>query len=88
MKRACIVMSVISAAVLAGCANEPDEYEVKEYTSMANPAAVYCVQQGGELETVNENEMRVTYCVLSDDERVEQWEYYRNSQKNEQQSQG
>ncbi|WP_394126009.1 DUF333 domain-containing protein [Vibrio hepatarius] len=88
MKRACIVISVISAAVLAGCASEPDEYEVKEYTSMANPAAVYCVQQGGELETVNENEMRVTYCVLSDDERVEQWEYYRNSQKNEQQSQG
>ncbi|MFM2587100.1 DUF333 domain-containing protein [Vibrio sp. TBV020] len=86
MKRACIVMTVISAAVLAGCSSEPDEYEVKEYTSMANPAAVYCVQQGGELETVNESEMRVTYCVLSDDERVEQWEYYRNSQKEESKS--
>ncbi|MEP8023235.1 DUF333 domain-containing protein, partial [Vibrio parahaemolyticus] len=42
---------------------------------------VYCVQQGGELDTVSENGERVTYCVLSDDERVEQWEYYRNNHK-------
>ncbi|MDW2210605.1 DUF333 domain-containing protein, partial [Vibrio sp. 2025] len=39
------------------------------------------VQQGGELDTVSENGERVTYCVLSDDERVEQWEYYRNNHK-------
>ena len=83
MNKAFTVLSMIGVISLAGCASEPDEYEVKEYTSMANPAAVYCVQQEGELETVNENEKRVTYCVLSEEERVEQWEYYRNSQKKE-----
>lgn len=81
MRNACLALTVTSAVFLAGCANEPDEYEVKEYTSLANPAAVYCVQQGGELDTVTENEKRVTYCALQNDERVEQWEYYRNNHK-------
>lgn len=84
MNRAFTILTMIGVVSLAGCASEPDEYEVKEYTSMANPAAVYCVQQGGELDTVSENEKRVTYCVLSAEERVEQWEYYRNSQNKEQ----
>ncbi|RTZ17574.1 DUF333 domain-containing protein [Vibrio aquaticus] len=83
MKKAYIVMSMVGAIALTGCASEQDEYEVKEYTSMANPAAVYCVQKGGELETVSESDQRITYCVLSDEERVEQWEYYRNNHKEE-----
>ncbi|MHC6802035.1 DUF333 domain-containing protein, partial [Vibrio antiquarius] len=33
------------------------------------------------LDTVSENGERVTYCVLSDDNRVEQWEYYRDNHK-------
>lgn len=81
MKNACFALASASVVLLAGCANEPDEYEVKEYTALANPAAVYCVQQGGELDTVTENEKRVTYCALQNGERVEQWEYYRNNHK-------
>jgi len=81
MKKTCFALAVASVVALAGCANEPDEYEVKEYTSMANPAAVYCVQQGGELETVTENEERVTYCQLPNGERVEEWDYYRQNHK-------
>ncbi|NGZ19331.1 DUF333 domain-containing protein [Vibrio aestuarianus] len=30
------------------------------------------------LETVTENGMRVTYCVLSEGNKVEQWQYYRD----------
>tara|TARA_Y100001956_G_C4121008_1_gene187403 strand:+ start:1067 stop:1327 length:261 start_codon:yes stop_codon:yes gene_type:complete len=86
MNRAPLVLALAGTLALAGCANEPDEYEVKEYTSMANPAAVYCVQQGGELETVNENDQRLTYCVFSEDNRVEQWEYYRNNHNKDQDS--
>ncbi|USD42905.1 DUF333 domain-containing protein [Vibrio sp. SCSIO 43135] len=86
MKKSYLFASVAAVTVLAGCASEPDEYEVKEYTSVANPAAVYCVQQDGELETVTENNKRVTYCVLSEEERVEQWEYYRNSQEKNKES--
>jgi len=81
MKKTCFAISIASIAVLAGCAAEPDEYEVKGYTSMANPASVYCVQQGGKLETVTENEERLTYCLLPNDERIEEWEYYRQNHK-------
>ena len=83
MKRTPIFCAITGAVLLAGCSSEPDEYEVKDYQSVANPASVYCVQQGGELETVNENEMRVTYCVFSDEDRTEQWEYYRNNHDEE-----
>ncbi|MBW3695633.1 DUF333 domain-containing protein [Vibrio sp. T187] len=78
-----IGLLMAASMVLAGCANEYSEYSEKERVSMANPAAVYCVQQDGELETVTENKQRVTYCVFSDDQRIEQWEYFRNNHKEE-----
>ncbi|NRB67725.1 MAG: DUF333 domain-containing protein [Vibrio sp.] len=81
MKTTTWALISVSALLLAGCANEPDEYEVKGYTSIANPASVFCAKQGGKLETVSENEKRVTYCVLSSDNRIEEWEYYRQHQK-------
>lgn len=83
MNKTPLLCAIAGSLLLAGCASEPDEYEVKEYTSLANPAAVYCVQQGGELETVSENDQRVTYCLLPNEDRVEQWEYYRNNHTKE-----
>ncbi|EHH2452328.1 DUF333 domain-containing protein [Vibrio parahaemolyticus] len=79
MKKTSLMMAMAGTMVLAGCSTYDGATRSTEYTSVANPAAVYCVQQGGELDTVSENGERVTYCVLSDDERVEQWEYYRNN---------
>ncbi|KGY14056.1 hemolysin [Vibrio tubiashii] len=79
MKKTCFALAV-SVGVLAGCTTEPNSTE-KQHVSMANPAAVYCVQQGGELDTVTENEQRVTYCVLPNGDRVEQWDYYRQNHK-------
>ncbi|MEZ8100756.1 putative hemolysin [Vibrio bivalvicida] len=81
MKKTYFAVSIASVAILSGCATKPDEYEVKGYTSMANPASVYCVQQGGTLETVTESEQRLTYCLLPNDERIEEWDYYRQNSK-------
>lgn len=36
MKKATWVLTSAAAIALAGCASEPDEYEVKGYTSIAN----------------------------------------------------
>ncbi len=74
MKKTSLMTTMAVIAVLAGCSS----YDT-EYTSTANPASVYCVQQGGELDTVTEGGARVTYCVFSEDERVEQWQYYRDN---------
>ncbi len=73
--------ALLASVVLVGCSSEPDEYEVKEYDATTNPASLYCVQQGGELEMMSENNKRMTYCVTSEDEKVEQWEYYENRDK-------
>jgi putative hemolysin len=81
MKKTALVTAVAAAMVLAGCSTYEGATRSNEYTSAANPAAVYCVQQGGELDTVTENGERVTYCLLSENERVEQWEYYRKNHK-------
>ncbi len=74
MKKTSLMMVVAVTAVLAGCST----YDT-EYTPAANPASVYCVRQGGKLEAFTENGGRVTYCVFSDDERVEQWQFYRDN---------
>ncbi len=78
MKKTNLTMALAMTSVITGCATYDGATRSTEYTSAANPASVYCVQQGGELETITENGERVTYCVLSKSERVEQWEYYRD----------
>ncbi|MFZ3433150.1 DUF333 domain-containing protein [Vibrio harveyi] len=86
MKKTALVTAVAAAMVLAGCSTYEGATRSNEYTSAANPAAVYCVQQGGELDTVTENGERVTYCLLSENERIEQWEYYRKNHKEDAES--
>ena len=49
-------------------------------TGLANPASVFCVEQGGTLEIVDEAEGQVGYCNLPDGQRIEEWEYYRANQ--------
>ncbi|WP_319534665.1 DUF333 domain-containing protein [uncultured Vibrio sp.] len=79
MNKTSLMITMAVTAGLTGCSTYDGATRSTEYTSAANPASVYCVQQGGEMETVTENGERVTYCVFSDDERVEQWEYYRDN---------
>jgi putative hemolysin len=46
---------------------------------VANPASEYCVAQGGEVEIVDEDGGQVGYCNLPDGTRVEEWEYFNQS---------
>ena len=45
--------------------------------AIANPASVYCVQQGGRLEIVRTNKGEIGICVLPDGRRIEEWEFFR-----------
>lgn len=84
-KHSVAILALIGTALLAGCSSEPDEYDVQEYEATTSPASLYCVQQGGTLTMVTEDKKRVTYCVLSEDEKYEQWEYYENRQDKDKQ---
>lgn len=44
----------------------------------ANPASAYCVEQGGQVDIVDEADGQVGYCELPDGRRIEEWEYYRS----------
>ena len=46
---------------------------------VATPASEYCVAQGGEVEIVDEAGGQVGYCNLPDGTRVEEWEYFQQS---------
>lgn len=45
---------------------------------LANPASAYCVEQGGEVDIVDEAGGQVGYCELPDGRRIEEWEHYRS----------
>ncbi len=44
---------------------------------LANPASVYCLEQGGTLEIRNTDEGQVGYCTLPDGTVCEEWAFYR-----------
>ncbi len=70
MKRVCLFLPV----VLAGCAIEQGA-PVK--TTLANPAAVWCVQQGGTREPVQSPQGVKTQCRFSDGQTIDEWELWR-----------
>lgn len=44
---------------------------------MANPASVYCIDQGGRLEIKDEAGGQYGICVLSDGRQCDEWEFFR-----------
>jgi len=47
---------------------------------IANPAAVFCIEQGGDYEIVQESEGARGDCILADGTRIDAWQFYRESQ--------
>ena len=71
MSRKMLFISVvlITLFLLTGCRRE---------SGLANPASVYCEENGGELE-IREDESggQVGYCIFPDGSECEEWAYYR-----------
>ncbi len=72
-----IAASVLCLVALSACGSD---FESDPAPGLANPASVFCEEQGGsvEMETGDEgNEAGI--CVLPDGSRVDEWEYYRDN---------
>ena len=67
MKR---TLSIILLLLIVGC--------VQQNSQIANPASVYCEEQGGSLEIRNTPAGQVGYCVFEDSTECEEWSYYRD----------
>jgi len=76
MRFHCVVLVAVGlvGTGLAGCSSG----SASNPPGLANPASVYCVEQGGEVDIVEETDGEVGYCNLPDGSRVEEWELYRS----------
>lgn len=70
MKRLCLFLPL----ALVGCSSDHNESPA---TGLANPAAVWCVQQGGTRVPVQSPQGVRTECRLSDGQTIDEWELWR-----------
>ncbi|POP42383.1 DUF333 domain-containing protein [Superficieibacter electus] len=70
MKRLCLFLPL----ALVGCASDHSEPPA---TGLANPAAVWCLEQGGTRVPVQSPQGVRTECRLSDGQTIDEWELWR-----------
>ena len=69
--------------VLGACATSPGSSPSSApppsppVVGIANPASVFCIQQGGKLRMVKTPQGEHAMCVLADGREVEEWAYFR-----------
>ena len=70
-----IALLVIGSLTLTGC---NDTENPDENLGMANPASVYCEENGGTLIPAEDEEWnQYAFCQIDEDTICEEWEYYR-----------
>jgi putative hemolysin len=92
MKRLVLVVLILGVMLTAACGAEPtptdlppkvkppeltDDTTFESPLDMANPASVYCKEQGYELEIREAEGGQVGYCVFPDGTECEEWAFYR-----------
>ncbi len=77
-KRVSILLCV-AMAFLVGCVVSPTPAQPTVESGLANPASVYCEEQGGQLEIrTGDDGGEYGVCVFSDGSECEEWAYYRD----------
>ena len=69
-------VTLSSFMLINACSDQPEKYRVDDWNSMSSPASIYCVQEGGKLEVGESEKKSILFCVLSENEKYEQWNYY------------
>ena len=75
----------VKQSVSVGNINQNNNYQNEDFPEqkmigMANPASVYCVEQGGEsIIRKNKDENEYGICKFKDGKEVDEWEFYRQN---------
>ncbi len=83
MKRAWIVVLLAGVLVVAACGGKatPTNFQSPVSTpgaGLPNPASVFCVDKGGQLEIRTAADGSQTgYCIFADGSECDEWAYYR-----------
>ncbi|ARD38097.1 DUF333 domain-containing protein [Edwardsiella ictaluri] len=72
-----IMLVLLGVMAVAGCSVK--EVRTPPVIGMANPAARYCVEQGGILTSATAEQGQFSYCALPGGERIGTWALYRRS---------
>ncbi|MFM7125667.1 MAG: DUF333 domain-containing protein [Actinomycetota bacterium] len=77
-----LALLAVGSMGLVGCGGDDEgptttDSPNTDATGMPNPASVYCEEQGGTVEIVDEPAGQVGFCNLPDGTRIDEWEYYR-----------
>ncbi len=76
MKRSMILAASVAALLFGAACGDDEETPTTTGVGLANPASVFCEEQGGTVDIVDEAGGQVGYCNLPDGTRVEEWEYF------------
>ncbi len=72
MKRSMLIVLAV-VLMISGCSSSNDDQ-----SELANPASVYCEQQGGTVDIrTDDSGGQIGYCVFADGTEVEEWAYFR-----------
>ncbi|UUV08721.1 MULTISPECIES: putative hemolysin [Rhodobacterales] len=72
------ILFLTVGVAMTGCSPETAEDEQPSATALANPAANYCVENGGTYEIRRAADGSQTgVCILEDGAEVEAWDYFR-----------
>lgn len=66
------IIAIISLILISGCSQE-------QTTQLANPASVFCEEQGGSLNFVESPEGTRGYCYLPSGDVCEEWSFFRGT---------
>ncbi|MCF7353217.1 DUF333 domain-containing protein [Vibrio sp. CK2-1] len=76
MKKVITLSSIVLATLtLAACSKEEPK------TQIPNPAATFCIDQGGEFSINKTDKGDVGFCTLKDGSQVDAWQYFRENNK-------
>lgn len=76
-----ILLIAMLACVLVGCTQPQEPLGAQKAIGMANPAAVYCHEKGGQSQNVQTSAGVRADCLLPGGERIDEWDLYRRDHK-------
>jgi putative hemolysin len=69
---------ILAAGLLAACGRAPQPSPLATQADMANPASVFCEEQGGRLEIrTDASGGQAGFCMFADGSECEEWAYFR-----------
>jgi putative hemolysin len=78
MFRKWIMLLIVFVLVLSAAGCKRDQTTTGADAQLANPASVYCGEQGGKVEMrTDETGGQIGYCVFPDGSECEEWAFFR-----------